>query len=254
MKVYQSILSLTFLIAAAMADNHVLGQDCRSACILTDSVKIVFPQSKSDLHLSLGDNGAALEAMDRRLTTVMNDSVYRLQRVNVYGGASPEGSVEFNKQLSERRAATLFEWFGKYGRLSETEKFFTFSGRDWENVLRYAEQDMSIPYRDETIALLSTIVEEKRQLKGGEPEGSLDRVRQLRGGEPYRYLYRNIFPKVRASKVVIEYERIPKPPTQTAKKMNQKRDTLYIERIVELRDTVYIDNCDKATRRKAKTR
>lgn len=66
--------------------------------------------------------------------------------------------------------------------------------------------DPNIPYRDETIALLRKIVTEKQET-GKEPANSLLRLKQLRGGVPYLYLYRNIFPTVRASKIIIEYDR-----------------------------------------------
>lgn len=117
--------------------------------MLRDSVMINFRQSKWDLDPEVGENASALEKIDRRVTTVFKDSVYSLKRVRIYGGASPEGSVEFNRSLSEHRAETLFGWFDKYNRLSEVDKTFIFYGRDWEGVLRAAEKNPNIPYKDE---------------------------------------------------------------------------------------------------------
>lgn len=230
------------------------GQSNHTVVSHTDSVMINFHQSKWDLDLGLGDNAAALSDIERRLTTVLNDSVFRLRHVSVYGGASPEGTVDFNKFLSEHRAETLFAWFDKYNQLSDLDKTFTFYGRDWNGVLQLAKEDANLPYRDETLTLLQTIVNEKRALNGGEPRNSLERIKKLQGGIPYKYLYRNIFPKVRASKVVIEYERVLAPEIKEKRAAAIKRDTVYIERIVELRDTVYIDNCDKISRKNRKNR
>lgn len=176
----------------------------------TDSVSINFRQSKWNLDKQLGDNAAVLDSIDHRLSNVVNDSLFQLRQVNIIGGASPEGSVAFNKFLSEQRAATLFNWFDKYKLFNDIDKSFTFLGRDWEGVLRLAENDPSLPYREETLALLNNIVNEKRS-SGEEPKGSLERMKQLKGGEPYRYLYKNIFPAVRASKVIIGYDRILSP-------------------------------------------
>lgn len=173
----------------------------------TDSVSINFRQSKWNLDKNVGNNRAVLDSVDSRLSNIVNDSVYRVRHVSVIGGASPEGPISFNKFLSEQRAATLFDWFGKHNIFKEPETSFTFLGRDWEGVLRLAEKDPDIPYRDVTLALLNDIVNEKKAT-GDEPKRSLERMKQLRGGVPYLYLYRNIFPTVRASKVIIDYDRI----------------------------------------------
>lgn len=211
----------------------------------TDSVTITFRQSKWDLDLDIGNNSEALDSIDSRLTTVLQDSVYRLRHVSVLGGASPEGTVAFNKFLSEHRAATLFGWFDKYNQLTDLDKSFTFYGRDWEGVLRLADKDPQLPYREETLSLLETIVSEKRSLNGEEPNRSLQRIKQLRGGEPYRYLYRHIFPKVRASKVVIDYERVltpaARPPQLVAEQLTIVPDTLSAVSIKEIEDTAHTD-------------
>lgn len=213
-----------------------------------DSVQINFRQSKWNLDLNIGHNVASLDSIDRRLTTVLNNSVYRLRRVSVFGGASPEGSVAFNKFLSEHRAETLFGWFDKYGQLSDLDKRFTFFGRNWEGVLRLAEKDPGLPFRDETLSLLRTIVGEKRASGGEEPKQSLERMKQLCGGIPYSYLYKHIFPTVRASKVVIDYDRVLAPGIAEKPKPADTiviHDTVYIDRIVERHDTVYIRYCPK---------
>lgn len=249
MKHYKPIISLIIFLIGAVPE--ALTREWADTVLVshTDSVLINFRQSKWNLDLNIGNNVAQLDSIDRRLSTVLNDSIYRLRHVSIYGGASPEGSVAFNKFLSEHRAETLFSWFDKYNQLSDLNKTFTFFGRDWEGVLRLAREDDKLPYRDETLQLLGTIVGEKRAAGGKEPKGSLERMKLLRGGVPYRYLYRNIFPTVRASKVVIDYDMvsvIPKvedeKPTATVAAIH---DTIYVERIVEVHDTIYVDTCHK---------
>lgn len=246
MRPYIPIISL--LLSMAVAAATARGEDAPGARTVshTDSVMIHFRQSKWNLDTGLGDNAASLDSIDRRLTTVLNDSVYRLRHVSVFGGASPEGSVSFNRFLSERRAETLFGWFDKYDQLSELDRTFTYFGRDWEGVLRLAQADPSLPWRDETVALLRQIAEEKRAKGGEEPAGSLERIKKLRGGEPYRYLYRHIFPAVRSSKVVIDYDRVLAPEVAARRPDTVVvRDTVFVERIVEVHDTVYIDTCHR---------
>lgn len=178
--------------------------------VLTDSVSIRFRVSRCELDTTLGDNAAALRMIDRRLTTMERDSVYVIRHVDIVGGASPEGSVEFNRHLSECRAATLVDRLSRYGKLTEADHSFTFLGRDWAGVLRLALTDPKLPFRDETLALLSDIASQKA-LSGVEPPKSLERMKRLRGGVPYRYLLRNIFPEVRKSRMALTYELVPSP-------------------------------------------
>lgn len=198
-----SLLSMPPLLEARESADTVV-------TALTDSIMINFRQSKWTLDPTLGDNAAALEGIDSRLTSVLHDSVYRMRHVSIIGSASPEGSVAINRTLSERRAASLFGWLDRYNQLSSLDKTFIFTGRDWEGVARLAAADPALPYRDETLALLRSIADTKRA-SGAEPDGSLAAVRRLRGGVPYRYLYANIFPAVRASKVIIDYDRVLAP-------------------------------------------
>lgn len=213
---------------------------------MSDTVMINFRQSKWNLDRSVGQNAESLDRIDEHLSKVFDDSVFRLQRVEIYGGASPEGSVKFNKFLSEQRAKTLFSWFDKYSQLSGLDKSFTFYGRDWEGVLAIAEKDERIPYRRETLELLRSIVNEKKSAGGAEPKQSLERIKRLRGGVPYRYLYRYIFPAVRASKVIVFYDKIPAtPPRINTDTVAQVPDTVYVDRVVRVTDTIYYNSCPK---------
>lgn len=244
---YAIMIMLTLLIpplGKIMAEKTTNSSDT----LYTDTIGVVFSQSKWNLDLTLGDNASQLRDVDKRLSTVINDSVFRLLHVEIIGGASPEGPLEFNKFLSEHRAATLFEWFDKYKVLNDLDKNFIFLGRDWDGVLIKAKKDTQLPYRDETLSLLESIAGEKKRT-GGEPKGSLEKIKQLRGGIPYRHLYDKIFPDVRASKIIIRYERVPSPEIREKKTdVIARRDTVFVERLVEIRDTLYVDTCKKIKR------
>lgn len=200
--------------------------------------------SKWNLDREIGDNAARLDSIDYRFTTLFGDSIYRLRHVSIIGGASPEGSVSFNELLSKQRAATLFDYLSKYRKLAEADKDYSYLGRNWEGVLLYARLDSKLPYRAETIALLEDIAIEKR-LTGREPARSLERIKELRGGIPYDYLLTNIFPKVRASKVVMYFDKVLAPeyllPKPEPKPEIVEEDSLVREVVVV--DTIYCPPC-----------
>ena len=182
--------------------------------IWTDSVKIYFKQSRINYVPTLHGNQSALDKIADSLAIVGGDtSLYRLRRIHVVGAASPEGSIRFNKWLSEQRAATLFNYLTSNGTfltsVADSVKTHEFLGRDWRGLLRMVQNDYNTPSRDEVIALLNDIIStDGAVIDGVDP---LIRLKRLAGGKPYLYMYRKMFPELRASKVVLWFDRVPNP-------------------------------------------
>ena len=204
-----------------------------------DSVKIHFLQGKIGLVPELRDNQKALDRIADSLRTSYADSVYRLQKVLVVGGASPEGSVKLNKWLSEQRAGVLFHYLSHYGTLPDSLKTTNFIGRDWNGLIHLVEKDPKVPYRTETLQLLHDISSEVQghsAFKGDH----LKRIQRLRGGAPYRYMYKKLFPDLRASQLFLWYKKVwnpimPKPKPERDVAVQTRTDTVIIH------DTVYIN-------------
>lgn len=172
-----------------------------------DSVKIYFRQGKIDLLLSFNGNKASLARVSDSLHVSRDNTIYRLQKILIVGGASPEGSIERNRWLSEKRAQALFDYLSCYGELPDSLKSMKFLGRDWDGLVRLAENDTKLPYRTETLELLRTISQEVHRgiLTGIDP---LKRLQRLRGGIPYAYMYRWLFPELRALSLYLFYEKV----------------------------------------------
>lgn len=183
-----------------------------------DSVKIHFSQGYSVLDMSLGENRQSLERIADSLRTGYADSVYTLKKVLVVGGASPEGGIEANRRLSEKRADVLFDYLSQYGVLPDSLTTFSFLGRDWRGLVRLVEEDENVPYREETLEFLRDIV--SRSSDGENPaDNNVGRLSRFMGGGPYRYMYRELFPEIRASRVYLWYEKARNPvflPSVTA--------------------------------------
>ena len=188
------IKKLLLIIVSILHCNYLSAQRENVVC---DSVKIYFRQSKIDLVPSLNNNKAALDRIVDSLSTSYADSVYKLQKVLVVGGASPEGSVKFNKWLSEKRAGVLFDYISHYSPLPDSLMTTHFLGRDWNG-------------REETLALLREIA--WNVANGVTTDGDpLDRLKKFHYGEPYYYMYQNLFPELRASRMFLWYRKIKNP-------------------------------------------
>lgn len=201
----------------------------REEIAMRDSMSIHFPVSKWNLLHDFNGNAAQLDSIRNLFTSIRGDSLYRINHISIIGGASPDGGLAFNKTLSEKRAKTLFSHLRQYG-VEDMEMDFTFLGRDWQGVAQLAQNDPDLPFAEETIALLQKIAGEK-QATGREPSGSLLSIKRLHEGVPYSYLLKNVFPKVRASKVILEYSKIPYQ--ETPEPVIAEEDTTHIVVVAE---------------------
>lgn len=179
-----------------------------------DSVKIFFRQGKINLDPTLSDNQRALNRIADTLRSNYADSTYQLRKILVVGAASPEGPPGINRWLSEKRADVLFNHLSQYATLPDSLKSSRFIGPDWMGLLKLAKTDPLLPFREETLSLLSQIAGEAEAGIGTQSnrQGSQPgRIRSLRGGIPYQYMYKKYFPSLRASQLFLWYNRVYKP-------------------------------------------
>ena len=179
-----------------------------------DSVKIFFRQGKINLDPTLSDNQRALNRIADTLRSNYADSAYQLRKILVVGAASPEGPPGINRWLSEKRADVLFNHLSQYATLPDSLKSSRFIGPDWMGLLKLAKTDPLLPFREETLSLLSQIAGEAEAGIGTQSnrQGSQPgRIRSLRGGIPYQYMYKKYFPSLRASQLFLWYNRVYKP-------------------------------------------
>ncbi len=177
--------------------------------VVSDTVRVHFRQGYRILEPRFADNQAQLDRIGDILSSHhATDTVYKLISVEIVGGASPEANLRLNQRLSYNRANVLFSHFEEYGVLPDSVRQYTFLGRDWGGLLALAEADPDLPYREETLEFLRDIV---ARCVGGEKDEdrNLDRMIAFRGGKPYWYMYDRMFPDLRASHVVLTYEREP---------------------------------------------
>ena len=72
-----------------------------------DSVRIYFHQGKVNIDTCLLDNGNEMERF-AKICSALNDSVRLIRKIQIIGGASPEGGGLLNGRLSEKRAEVLW--------------------------------------------------------------------------------------------------------------------------------------------------
>lgn len=171
----------------------------------SDTVTVKFRQSHSQIDLGFSDNGEHLTDLLRQIRgREQGDSVLAVKKVKVRGGASPEGSIMLNRDLSYRRAESIFNWLSNRVEIEDSLVGFEYLGRDWNGLLNYVLADPEVPCRGEVLDLVRRVAEAPRPESGGTRD-YLAQLKEIGGGLPYSYLYRHAFPGLRESSVIIEY-------------------------------------------------
>lgn len=174
----------------------------------TTGVKVFFIKGVSTLNPAFRDNGAHLESFARRIAELRKIPGNRLRFVRIYASASPEGDVESNQQLSERRAASIVDYVRNTISLPDSLVDVVSGGEDWTALTKLVEAS-SMPYRDETLNILrNTPVWITRN--GVVVDGRKRQLQALRSGEVWRYMYAHFFPELRNSRVFVVSERLSK--------------------------------------------
>ena len=85
-----------------------------------DSVRIYFHQGKVNIDTCLLDNGNEMERF-AKICSALNDSVRLIRKIQIIGGASPEGGGLLNGRLSEKRAEVLWRYISPYSSFRNTK-------------------------------------------------------------------------------------------------------------------------------------
>lgn len=189
------------LFAAALA----FFSSYAAAETVTDSTTVYFHQSRSAIDSSFCNNIGRLDSLAGRIDRLISaDPAYSLSAVRVVGAASPEGSVAINRSLSQRRASEIFGYFADRCNLPDSMTRFDFVGRDWQGLRNLVEADRKLPGRTEVLNIIDRILQDGAADETASNNG-LSQLKRLDGGRPYRYMYRNMFPSLRYSRIFVDY-------------------------------------------------
>lgn len=150
-------------------------------------VKIYFPYDEAYIDPTYMGNDRTLHVVD----SLLSDTIYiaTLSRIEITAQSSPEGSVEYNEQLSERRRLSIKEYFTtNYPDIDPSLWLFNAVAENWELFHLHLVEDPNIPYKKE----LLYIVESDR-----EPDEKEEILREMRGGKSWRYIKEHILPTQR---------------------------------------------------------
>ena len=161
-----------------------------------------FVVSKTIIRPDYMNNPVELEKISSMLAEVRNDTTITIRGISVIGYASPEGSVLFNKQLSEGRAKALVNYLLPRFPFSEELYKVEYGGENWEGLRKMvAESDMA--EKDRILHIIDHIPVEINYRTNTSRKKSLMLYKQ---GNPYRFMLREYYPHLRKAICKIEYD------------------------------------------------
>ena len=192
------LLALFPVVSSAQIDREV-----------TRSVKVHFRQGAVVLDENYMDNKATLSEFAKEVKAYYSDSTAQFRQIRVVSSVSPEGGKAINDRIAKQRAEAIARWISREIAV-DLDYAVESTGVDWELLKALIIEAEGVPYRDEVLELLER-VPGIVVANGKELEVRYNELKSLSNGTTYRWLYVNIFPKLRYASARCEFwwETIP---------------------------------------------
>lgn len=175
-------------------------------------MEVYFEQDVSILDRDNPHNKRAFKELSDLLKDIESDSLKTITNIYLDSYTSPEGGVHYNAKLSERRAASIHNYLSEVEQMPDSLMESRANGIDWDKLAQMVqESDMQEKDKEQVIWIINNVEEETwRRVNPNDRWQTLvdsrhKHLMDLNGGKPYWYMYRNIFPYLRASNVVSVY-------------------------------------------------
>ncbi len=159
---------------------------------------LAYPVGRTPLLPDFGDNRQELSRIDSVLRPLLADTTVTIRSVTLTGYASPEGKYDHNARLAALRVANVLKHLCRAYPAIDQTLFRAYSvAEDWEGTVRLLHESDK-PYKEEVLQ----IIRECNIFDGREA-----RLIRLRNGDPYRDMLKDIFPRLRRTEFVVEWEK-----------------------------------------------
>jgi len=180
-----------------------------------------FPVNEMIIYPSYRKNPSELARIKATVDSALFDRTIHVTQISLHGYASPESPYSNNTRLAKGRTASLMNYLiQKYG-FEESLFKNDYTPEDWDNLrgflnnmdgrrvkgdFWYDSKDfMETPeasavvreYRDELLQVIDNDME---------PDAKEEVLKQVGGGQPYKWLHKHVYPGLRHTDYIIEYE------------------------------------------------
>ena len=160
-------------------------------------VVICFDKEEAEIDSCYGNNNQEINFLDSLLGERTNSKY--VTALNVVTFVSPDGDSVYNAVLSARRNNSMKEFLQQRYPCVGVEKIrLIFEGEDWSEFRKLVATDSDLPDREEVLMLIDYHRNNTVKIK--------QLLQKLNRGIAYRYIVRNVLPKLRRSEITVVRE------------------------------------------------
>ena len=210
------------------ADNTVKVREERGSAYLC------FEVNKWDIKPEYMSNPVELQKIHNSVNLVKNDSDVTIRKMTIEGYASPEGTYDHNRMLSEQRTEALKNYLQMTNIAKGINIEASGKGENWDGFLKYLRNNADIPQRSRLLSIATSSLppdEKERQMRKETPEGFL-------------YVVKNGFPSLRCTNYTVVYTVRPFTLEESERVFETRPVNLNLNEIYRLADK-YANNEEK---------
>lgn len=185
----------------------------------TDEIFVKFKVNSSAVDTTYCDNANAISRLINKIDSIDRSKTTSLSQIVISGSSSPEGPLNYNRQLSDKRLKAVRELICMQTGVPDSIIVETHRITDWQ---RLAEMIITsnMSHKEEALTAMARVAEccendaATAQCK--------NELMALNGGKVWRYMMRHFFPALRNACTVI----IASAEETTEARTDEKRDTL----------------------------
>ncbi len=206
--------------------------------------RINFEQGKSIIKENLFYNEAMLNGAKLQIEKALADST--LISLSFSATVSPEGRIDFNRQLAQDRHDVLKAYLKSHVTIDPEYVIDGYTGVDWDGLIAQVKGS-GMPYEQEILKIL--IDEPEYTRENGVLVGSRKKsLQDLAGGKAWNILYDSCFSDMRASSVIVTTKADDGVGgvviIETPRELKAAQEAATTPRCLPRRDTVYIHSVD----------
>ena len=177
-----------------------------------DSYRIDFEQGRAEILPELSDNRMEINRIRERLAQLLDNEIFELDSITVGASASPEGSLETNARLTQKRSETVSKYFQDYIKhyrdsLIRSDGYFYNLDRSYSGARTSVSAIRFIPRgRPENWEALDSLVKRDPWMSNEDYDSYCElaaledpdrREAEMRKKPYYSHLLKDVYPKLR---------------------------------------------------------
>lgn len=183
-----------------------------------------FPVNETVIYPDYRNNPAELVRIRKTIDSALFDKSVTITSISLHGYASPESSYSNNTRLAKGRTEALKNYLVRKYNFSSPIIKIEYTPEDWDNLRGFLTETETRKVKGdfwydnmnytETPEVPEIVLENRNELlsiidRRTDPDTKEELMKKVGGGEPYKWLLEHVYPGLRHTDYIIQYEITP---------------------------------------------